>query len=184
MKDAHWKDLQEAYQRPGIVLVLGAGVSKDCKLPQWEELLRRVGEKCWKTGGRELVQQMIDSKMSLPVVAGILEIAGHNRGSFVELLRNALYQDFPFKKVVKTPEDRQRLIDFVHGKFPESEENTTMRAVAALCSRKNTPAGLKLDPRKFIPNPQVHAIVTTNVDRKSTRLNSSHSRASRMPSSA
>ena len=41
-------------------------------------------------------------------------------------------------------------------------------------------------PRRFIQTPQVIAVLyeSYNQDRKSTRLNSSHSRASRMPSSA
>jgi signal transduction histidine kinase len=36
-----------------------------------------------------MVQQMIDAKMSLPVVAGILEAAGAKQGTFVEQLREA-----------------------------------------------------------------------------------------------
>jgi hypothetical protein len=39
-----------------------------------------------------------------------------------------------------------------------------MRAVAGLCAMKNTAAGKKLAVRDFIPNPKVHAVVTTNVD--------------------
>ena len=62
-----------------------------------------------------MVQQMIDAKMSLPVVAGILEAAVAKQGAFVDEIRDALYRDFPFKNVIKHAQEHPRLVDYVHG---------------------------------------------------------------------
>lgn len=39
-----WNLLRARYRSRGLVLALGAGVSAGCGLPDWPELLRRVGE--------------------------------------------------------------------------------------------------------------------------------------------
>jgi len=59
--------LRTRYQSRGLVLAFGAGISEGCGLPNWPELLRRVGERALpKPNGRDLVQQLIDAGTTRP----------------------------------------------------------------------------------------------------------------------
>jgi hypothetical protein len=144
----------------GLVLALGAGVSAGCKLPGWPELLCRMGEECFDSKGRELVQQLIQAGTTLPAIAGILERKTPKRETpnevaFHDLLTKELYRDFPFHKPIKEKPQQRELVKFVQ------DSNATMRAVAALCAKK--------DPKKesgheFVSNDMIRAVVNFNFD--------------------
>ena len=100
--------------------------------------------------GRKLVNQLIASRYSLPAIAGILDSERPREQSLADLIRDALYEDFPFREVADTPRKRDALIQFVH------EKNSTLRAVASLCTEKRN--------GKYLPNPRIAGIVNFNVD--------------------
>ena len=145
-----WKFLRDRYEQRGVVLALGAGVSTGCKLPSWPELLRRMGDECLGANGAATVDQLIQTGMTLPAVAGILESKRPKDVSFLELLSDKLYRDFPFRTPITTARERKDLLKFVH------DSNATMRSVAALCART--------DGAGFAPNGQIRAVVNFNVD--------------------
>jgi hypothetical protein len=146
-----WNLLRERYQQRGLVLALGAGVSTGCSLPSWPELLCRMGEECFGTKGRALVEQLIAAGTTLPAIAGILESKCPSGVAFLDLLSKALYRDFPFHELVSNEDQRRRLVKFVQ------VSNPTMRSVAALCARK-------ISDTEFISNEMVRAVVNFNVD--------------------
>lgn len=146
-----WKLLVQRYRERGIVLALGAGVSLGCRIPMWEELLERIGSRCLGHDGRKQVRDLIESGMTLPAVAGVLEARAPEGARFLDLLREALYRDFPFKSAVSDKEHRG-LVEYVQ------KSNATMRSVAALCASSG-PVGAG-----FAMNERIHAIVNFNVD--------------------
>ncbi|HYP17075.1 MAG TPA: SIR2 family protein [Opitutus sp.] len=148
-----WHLLRARYQSRGLVLALGAGVSAGCGLPNWPELLLRVGECCLpERHGRDLVQRLIDTGATLPAIAGVLESKAPRGKPFSDVLREQLYRDFPFHHAIVTRKHRRALVDFVHDQSP------TMRAVTALCVHRDTPDG------EFLPNPRIRAVVNFNLD--------------------
>jgi len=149
--ESRWKSLRKEYRERGIVLALGAGVSKSCKLPDWPELLRRIGEKCLGKDGRDLVTRLEKMKYSLPAIAGILDSKRNSERSFQHVIREALYHDFPFREVADTPEKKQKLVSFVQ------QNNSTLRAVTCFCARK-------ADDGEYSANSRVAAVVNFNVD--------------------
>jgi hypothetical protein len=156
-----WNTLSRHYQDRGLVLVLGAGISMASGLPSWSELLMRVGEQCWPEGGRETVAKLIGAGMSLPAIAGVLQSeCGGGPASFRGSLRRALYRDFPFREQALQPARRARqfrdLVRFVRGEMGGGTCNCTLAAVAAFCTAR--------DEERFVANPLVHAVVTSNVD--------------------
>lgn len=148
-----WKLLRARYQSQGIVLALGAGVSAGCGLPNWPELLLRVGECCLpRRSGRRIVQQLIDTGATFPAIAGILESKTPRNQHFSEILRQQLYRDFPFHDAITTAPQRRQLVEFVQAHSP------TMRAVTALCVQREPSA------TEFIPSSRVRAVVNFNLD--------------------
>jgi SIR2-like domain len=153
-----WGHLQTAYREHGIVLVLGAGVSYDSGLPNWPGLLERVAD---RLGDREgLFGDLQRSGIPLEVVASILEeqcrsgsrSSRSRRGKFIEHVRAALYQEFPFFPGGVTKTNRRKFVRNVR------TSNPTLRAVASLCARR------KREDRTYTPNPRVRAVVTFNLD--------------------
>jgi hypothetical protein len=147
-----WSLLRSRHRTRGIVLALGAGLSAGCGLPNWPELLMRVGECCLPRRGRELVQELLAAGATLPAIAGILESRSPRRRSYSDVLRDALYRDFPFHQAITTGSARSQLVRFVR------EHSPTMQAVAALCAERNGKDGL------FQPNPRIRAVVNFNLD--------------------
>jgi hypothetical protein len=147
-----YEALQETYRDRGIVLVLGSGVSIGSGLPNWSGLLERVAGTV--AGGAEphLFNQLRRNEVGLPVVASILEERSSGRREFMEVVRDALYRDFPFFPSGIAENDRSVLVDHVRTRNP------TLRAVASLCASK--------EPRTndFEPNEKIHAVVTFNLD--------------------
>src|SRR4051812_44020223 len=100
-----WKLLRDRYQQRGLVLALGAGLSAGCRLPDWRELMRRMGEECLGAKGRELVDQLAQVT-TLAAVAGVLESKKPENLDFLELLSRALYREFPFRSAIISDEQR------------------------------------------------------------------------------
>ena len=143
-----WKQLNNIYSLHGIALALGAGVSRDSKLPGWYDLLKRIAGTC--LGQDQLVDEMISEGFSYPAIAGILE-AHCPADKFIGVIRDALYRDFEFYRVEAVKDDPTGFVNFV------KDTNPTLGAVAALCAKK--------DPdKKYIRNPRIHAIANTNFD--------------------
>jgi SIR2-like domain len=145
-------ELEERYQKGGLVLALGAGVSKDCKLPTWPELLSRLAARNFGEGGVSLCRQLTDDGYSFPAIASMLEAKSPSSSDFSELIRQELYREFRFFPDGITEENRQDFIQFVN------DNNPTLRAVASLLARRNDgePA--------YVPNPFIHAVVNFNLD--------------------
>jgi hypothetical protein len=146
-----WKLLRERFQKRGLVLALGAGVSTGCKILGWPELLGRVGDRCLGPHGHTLVAELIAAGTTLPAIAGILESKRPKNVRFLELLSAELYRDFPFHEAIADWLQRRKLVKFV------ADSNPTMRAVAALCAQ---PAA----KNEFAANAQIRAVVNFNVD--------------------
>lgn len=151
-----WKLLARNYRDRGMALVLGAGVSTGCNLPGWPELIRRVALESLGATGPRIVDELIQRGMTLPAITAVLEAERPSETNFQELLRQALYRDFPFNGVLDTQAKRRQLVKFVHGKSPLDSGNSTMRAVAAFCVSKKKSS--------FVANSNVHAVITSNVD--------------------
>lgn len=145
-----WNLLRERYQNRGMVLALGAGLSTGCNIPNWPELLCRMGQKCLGPQGREMVNDLIKAGMTLPAIAGILESKLPKNSRFLDVLSGEIYREFPFHDVI-TQKNGPKLVNFIQ------KSNPTMRAVAALCTRK-------ISPTEFGANENIHALVNFNVD--------------------
>jgi len=162
--DVNWDRLRAAYEKHGIVLVLGAGVSVGSGLPNWSGLLARVAAS-WDDGGIESIfRDLRSSGTSLPVVASILEErcrpgettsddpAKAGRIEFVKRVRNALYRDFRFFPAGITAANQRELVRHVE------ITNPTLRTVASLCASRG------VGDRTYAPNQKVRAVVTFNLD--------------------
>jgi hypothetical protein len=153
-----WARLVNAYQREGIFLVLGAGVSYKSGLPNWSQLLRGVyrhQEQHRKSLPKGLEQ------LPAPVLASLLEEDAGSRGKFVEDVRDILWKKFPLRHL--TPIDADTASDFA---TQMDAQNPTLRAISAICT-------MLTEKRRFRPNPHVQAVVTFNLD----NLLQLHSRA-------
>ena len=143
--------LKQSYRHHGLVLVLGAGVSKGSGLPMWNELLSRVAADLPGDEPSLNVDELWANHVPLPVIASVLEGRCGSRPEFVERVRDALYHDFPYFQRRYNVAHRDRLVDHV------LKKNPTLRAVAAMCATRDTPA-------EFSRNPHVRSIVTFNLD--------------------
>ena len=81
----HWESLKTAYQRRGMCLFLGAGVSIGAGMPSWETLLRKL----WKSDSE--FDQLVNAGLSWPAIASLLEI--RKGGKFKESVRSCLYHE-------------------------------------------------------------------------------------------
>jgi hypothetical protein len=143
--------ISEVYHERGVVLALGAGVSSGSGIPTWQALLERVAEVACHTNGERLVARLRKAGFSLPAVAAILEREYQEKTEFREVVREALYRDFPLCGKEKSPEAERELVAHT------LEANTTLNAVAAFCAVPG-------EDGRFVRNPRVHAIVNFNLD--------------------
>lgn len=144
-----WADLTNAYLESGLVVVLGAGVSKGSNIPTWSKLLQRVITD--KLQADLDIHELQSHGMSLPAIASLVEERLSDRNVFVEAIRTALYQEFPFKDDVDKS-NRRAYVRHI------KEHNSTLRAIAALTAVR------KPDGRTYDTNSRIHAIVTFNLD--------------------
>jgi len=148
VKGTGWQMLQRRYNKRGIALVIGAGVSSGCNLPDWAGLLRGMARLIF--GNENTVfEDLSGAGWSLPSVASLLDMRRRNV-EFRGLIRDALYEHFPFRSPAVTEEQKRKLVDYVN------QHNDTMRAVASLCAIKE---GVKI-----IPNQRIAALVNFNLD--------------------
>ena len=164
-----WNTLTEIYEKDGIALVLGAGISYDSNIPSWDHLLEEMVKKYVKHGGRRLYAELKKSGMSYPVVASLIEEHCKTRHQFIEGIRDTLYADFPFHRIRF---DRYNHWDFVRfvregyvpPKFRRGKKrytpNSTLRSVGALCLVREKHKASS----RFEANPKIHAVATLNVD--------------------
>ena len=83
-----------------------------------------------------------------------------------------------------TPEVEALVRNFAGRLIAAIEADVTRRLQAVLASALGTPAPSAAAPRESVGKSSPVARPVRRADRKSTRLNSSHSKQSRMPSSA
>ena len=156
-QETSWKELRRAYDKEGIVLALGAGVSTGSHLPNWPELLRGLVKDSIGRGDDSLFDEMRTKGMSLATIASTLEQGCSSRAEFIEQVREALYRNFClFGAVMILRSNQRKLVRDVCEKNP----NLTLRAVAALCV-----ALADKGKRTYKDNTEhIRAIVTFNLD--------------------
>jgi hypothetical protein len=133
-QEASWKELRRTYDKEGIVLVLGAGVSTGSDIPNWPKLLGRLVKDSIGSDDGSLFDEMRTKGMSLPTIASILEQGCSNRMEFIERVREALYRTFCLFGAdidMASPSNQQKLVRDVCEK--NKNPNPTLRAVAGLC---------------------------------------------------
>lgn len=143
-----WQALQMTYERKGLVLVLGAGVSVGSGVPAWDELLARLAEGA--LGGTAVYEELRVRGFSQTAVAGALEQLYGSRQSFIAALKNKLYDSLPFTKAPEPETDSAT--EFVNH---ICTNNSTLRAVAAFCSSFSG---------GYLPNRRVPCVVSFNLD--------------------
>jgi len=142
-----WAELASKYADEGLVLGLGAGVSRDCGLPSWSELMHRIAE---ARPDSPPIDELRADGMGYPAIATLLR-QEEPPMEFAQRVREALYRGFEF-----FPEGwKSRSEEFVEFVM---RTNPTLRAIAALCAGPIDPSGQRM------PNPRIHAVVTFNLD--------------------
>ncbi|WP_266008529.1 SIR2 family protein [Paucibacter sp. PLA-PC-4] len=143
------KDLQTAFVDRHLALGLGAGVSQASKLPEWNELVCRLAEQ-FPNVGRQSAEALLAAGYDATVLATILRASAPGKKEFAELVRQALYRDFPFRPVVGK-ETHTQFVAHIR------KTNPTLHAVGTFC-------GVRETQRTFLPNPRVRAVLTLNLD--------------------
>ena len=166
--------LKEVYTQGGVALVLGAGVSRDSNIPSWNDLLKAMVKKCIGGTDNNTFTQLTRNNLSLTAIASLLEQHCESRRDFVQVVRETLYDDFPFKNRKVDKYTRGEFVRFIRKGEVQNEfkkqgvkykPNPTLRSIGALCTvrrMERSKAG-KMVPRNFA-NPRVKAIVTLNMD--------------------
>src|SRR5690348_10169115 len=99
-----WIRLRQSYEKSGIALFLGTGVSMGSRLPSWEELVRGLFH---HTPHKEdSFKSLYEAGYSLPAITEFIKINSGERG-FLERVRKALYQEFPCNDVKKRVNPRE-----------------------------------------------------------------------------
>jgi hypothetical protein len=164
-----WNTLTKAYNKDGIALVLGAGVSYDSNIPTWDNLLKKMVKKYVDRDHKNSFNQLKKSGMSLPAIASLVEEHCGPRDEFIKAMRKTLYADFPFYGIKVEKSNHWDFVRFVReGYVPPKyrrgkkkyQPNPTLRSVGALClvQGKNEKSG------RFFANPKIRAVATLNMD--------------------
>jgi SIR2-like domain len=134
-------------------------VSTGANLPDWEELLKRIGEVCLgQRNGRRIVSKLVEEqRFSLPSIAGMLRESCGSKQKFWDIVRDTLYEKFPFYPDGVKGKNRQAFLDYIR----ERNESQTLRAVAALCA---VPDKRHRAQEVYARNTRVHAIINFNID--------------------
>jgi hypothetical protein len=133
-QETSWEELRRAYEKEGLVLVLGAGVSTSSNIPSWPGLLRRLVKGTIGGGDDNLFDEMRTKGISLPTIASILEQGCTDRTEFIERVREAMYRSFCLFGAdidMRRPDFQHELVRDVCEK--NKNPNLTLRAVASLC---------------------------------------------------
>lgn len=161
-----WEKFKQTYEKEGIVLVLGAGVSKTSGIPLWEEL---IGGMVTEVEGGDVYAALRARGMPLTAIASLLrERTTGGRKDFVESVRRALYADFPFYPGGVGRSNHVRFKNFIEqgakgdaGGGTVVPPNHTLHGVGAFCTIWREP---EAGESGFQVNPLVHAVVTLNMD--------------------
>ncbi|MFX1536454.1 MAG: SIR2 family protein [Promethearchaeota archaeon] len=152
MREKQWELLKTRYCERGLVLALGAGVSVESKIPNWGELLRRLMNRVFGEKATLYLDQLKKNGYSLPAIASVIENSCPENKSFSEVIREELYKDFPFFPEGINSNNRDSFIKYI------TENNSTMRAVGALCSVKDR------KKEAYIPNPRILRVINFNLE--------------------
>ena len=144
-----WSNLRSAYERKGVVPMLGAGVSVGSGIPGWDALLAKFASRT-KTE-QHVFEQLRSRGFSLSAIADALAQLYESRETFIGNVRDVLYADFPFDRS-PTPHSQLAAQFVAHTK----KNNLTLRAVAALCCRSIKGS--------YYPNPKIRCVVSFNLD--------------------
>jgi hypothetical protein len=146
--------LKKIYVKKGVALALGAGISKGAGLPDWRELLQRIGRVCLGTKGGELIDNLENEGFSLPSIAGMLKASYPKTENFSNIVRAELYDGFRFYPEGVRKTDPKTLTDYI-----QKSKYQTLNALASLCVVPD-----KRNQKFYVRNPQIHAIVNFNID--------------------
>jgi len=149
--EQYWRQLNKDYEENGLALALGAGVSVRCDLPDWRALLERITISCYGDEGEKRFHEILADGYPLPAIGGILESECPAGCSFAQIIRDALYDKFPYYENAGRDFNPAEFVSFV------KVNNYTLSTVAALCAVKQSSAS-------YAANPRIHAIVNSNFD--------------------
>ena len=148
------------YKKDGLVLFLGAGVSKCSGIPNWPGLAETLLKRTFKSE-----TDRAGVKWACPNLMSKFDLVAYRLGdpeNFYKELYSALYGDPKFAEVKNLakliPPERVKQRDWAkwNALLTELEQNKTLKAVADL---------LIIDSEKpYTRNPQIHAVLTTNAD--------------------
>jgi hypothetical protein len=149
--------LVEQYKQDGLVLFLGAGVSRDSGIPAWPELAERLllksGVTCDELG---IVKRVFPS----PIIE--FELAAQLQGADRDLviaIYNGLYERMDCKlQLERIPRKYEEQIgwDGWGCVFKALQANKTLQTIGDLLIRYDGS-----EPKR---NPQIHAVITVNAD--------------------
>ena len=148
--EQYWRQLNKDYEENGA-LALEAGVSVRCDLPDWRALLERITISCYGDEGEKRFHEILADGYPLPAIGGILESECPAGCSFAQIIRDALYDKFPYYENAGRDFNPAEFVSFVKA------NNYTLSTVAALCAVKQSSAS-------YAANPRIHAIVNSNFD--------------------
>ena len=146
---APWKRLSNSYSEHGIVLFLGAGVSKGSGIPDWESLIQHMME-APELRGQVSFEALKKQAYSLTMIASFIQKTINDEKLFVKVLRESLYRDFPLWGQRITTDNASHMVEHTRA------HNPTLKAVYDLA--------VDAEGEKIHPNPHVHAIVNLNLD--------------------
>jgi hypothetical protein len=149
-----FRALRKAYLARKVVLALGAGVSKGCGLPDWNQLVRSMVRK-YLDQPRPSYGRLADYFEQNPLrMAALVRDRFRSQAAFADAIRRELY-------------DRGRFRRYYNRKFQDiafdflrfvKRTNPTLHAVANLCA-EDVSWG-----RDSLPNPCIRAVVNFNFD--------------------
>ncbi|MEM9823941.1 MAG: SIR2 family protein [Bacteroidota bacterium] len=135
------------YQKYGLSLCLGAGISVQSGIPSWETLLKRL---CIDiTDDPNLFELLINNGADYLSLANYLVSKDTD---WVTKLRNAIYQDFKYYKTNIAEGNKAQFVNYVE------DSNASLSAIGDLLALKNE------GQRTFRANPNINSIFTLNFD--------------------
>jgi hypothetical protein len=168
--------LERAYDKYGLVLLLGAGVSGGSGLPRWSELVRRIMTNDQVFGealGSTKYDALTTSRYRLETIVRMAELKVNQdyadrsvaKSAFSSIIRESLYGGPDFKDWWR--KDRDSAIDINADNAREFADfiskNQSLKAVYDLCVMFGDTQGEKQSKRSK-RNPNIHAVINFNLD--------------------
>jgi hypothetical protein len=147
-----WGRLRKSYHNKGLALFLGAGVSYDSMLPDWEELVRRLMQSYKQNDACEIFHNFRSAGFSLLTITEFIKMGFDDDFRFMSEVKNALYRNFPCRTVLRTSKSpgMDMIIEHVE------THNPTLAAVYDLATTRGSD--------HLIPNEKIPYIVNFNLD--------------------